>query len=257
MVPLVTVNIRPLSGLVALASLCATLTMLQPFSNEEVHAYERARRHNAREEMPRMQGKPKDGPIKSPTLSWSEPPAYQPTALSTLPLTTTNDGATHAPSDQVQRASERVSYDLARQLQAQEDAALQEHQRVVREAAGVKLFDCTFCLEKYREHYSASVKGCGHVFCKYCMKEHVQLQVRQSKWPVQCPMCVADEKRTEQHGSEHEPAPPLNYVAALLTIMLLVITRDLVGTLEIDEAVLIQWMKLETDKVSVAVGCPR
>jgi len=39
--------------------------------------------------------------------------------------------------------------------------------------------------------------------------------------------------------------------------MLLVITRDLVETLGIDEVVLVKWVKLEMEKVCVAVECPR
>ncbi len=36
-----------------------------------------------------------------------------------------------------------------------------------------------------------------------------------------------------------------------------VITRDLVETLGIDEAVLVKWVKMELEKVSVAVECPK
>ena len=38
---------------------------------------------------------------------------------------------------------------------------------------------------------------------------------------------------------------------------MLVVTRDLVETLGIDEAVLVRWVKLEMDSVSIAVECPR
>jgi len=35
-----------------------------------------------------------------------------------------------------------------------------------------------------------------------------------------------------------------------------VVTRDLVETLGIDEALLAKWVRMEMDKVSVAVECP-
>jgi sRNA-binding carbon storage regulator CsrA len=36
-----------------------------------------------------------------------------------------------------------------------------------------------------------------------------------------------------------------------------VINRDLVETLGINEAVMVKWVRLEMEKVSVAVECPR
>ena len=45
-------------------------------------------------------------------------------------------------------------------------------------------------------------------------------------------------------------------VEGLLTIIILVIPRDLVETLGVGEAVMVRWMKLEMDKVSITVECP-
>jgi len=136
---------------------------------------------------------------------------------------------------QAQLDSERASYELARRLQAQEEASLQEHRRLVQEASRVKSFDCVICMENYTVEFSAPIRSCGHALCRTCMKEHVQSQVAQSVWPIRCPTCVADHSRTEAHG---------------------VITRDLVETLGIDEAVMTRWVKLEMDKVSIAIECP-
>jgi len=49
----------------------------------------------------------------------------------------------------------------------------------------------------------------------------------------------------------------LNAVEDLLAIIMLVVTRDLVETLGIDEVVLIRWVKLEMERVSIPVDCPR
>ena len=38
---------------------------------------------------------------------------------------------------------------------------------------------------------------------------------------------------------------------------MLVITRDLVETLGIDEAVMAKWVKLEMERISIAIECPR
>lgn len=104
--------------------------------------------------------------------------------------------------------------------------------------------------------YSAPIASCGHVLCRTCMKEHVQSQVDQSIWPIRCPNCVADHTRTEENGGEHRPAP-LDSAKNLSTVIMSVITRNLVETLGIDEAVLVKWMRLEMEMVSVAVECPR
>jgi len=189
------------------------LTQLQPFSskrasgesekvnpNEEARAYERARQQNAREEMSRLKGKAKNIPTGSTSVR-SEPPAYQPTRPSPPRSTTTTDDAVHARSLQARLDSERASYELARKLQAQEEAAIQEHRRLVQESSRAQ-FDCAICIEKYSVDFSARIASCRHVLCRTCMRQHVQSQVGQAIWPIRCPVCVADHSRTEEHGGE-------------------------------------------------------
>ena len=162
------------------------------------------RRQNTREDMLRLKGKGRDTFTNGSTSTWPEPPAYRPTAPFFSPSTTTDEDAAHARALQAQLDSERASYDLARQLQAQDDDALWEHRQLVQEAARVKVFDCVICMEKLTEDYSAPVRSCGHVLCRTCMKEHVQAQVDQAIWPVLCPICVADNSRKErQYGGKH------------------------------------------------------
>jgi len=241
----------------------------KPFSNERERlnpkegprTYDRMHLQNSREDMSRMKGKAKGIFTESSTTSWSGPPAYQ-RASDFPPLTSTISGdAAHARALQAQVDKERASYDLARQLQAQEDSTLREHRMLVQESARFKAFDCAICMEKYPEDYSAPVRSCGHALCRACMKEHVQSQVDQAIWPIRCPLCVANkdtagQRRTEQQGGEYELTPPLNCIEDSLTFVLLVITRDLVETLGIDEALLAKWVRLEMDLVSVAVECP-
>ena len=256
------------------------LTKLQPFhskrapdesakvnTSEEALAYERARQQNAREEMSRLKGKAKNIPTGSSV--WSKPPAYSPPkpslplsttttngASHTPPSTTTIDDASHARALQAQLDNERASYELARQLQAQEEAVRQEHRRLLEEASRVQLFHCAICMEEQLMDFAVPNASCGHILCRECMKNHVQSQVGQSIWPIRCPMCVADHARTEEHGGEYRPTP-LDSVKGLSTIMMSVINRDVVETLGVDEAVMTKWVKLEMEKVSVAVECPR
>jgi len=161
--------------------------------------------------MSRLKGKAKNILPKGSTPSSSRPPAYLHTTssppTSPPPSNTTKDDATHARALQARLDSERASYELARQLQAQEEATIQEHRRLMQEAARVKTFDCAVCIEQYPEDYSAPIRSCGHVLCRTCMKEHVQSQVGQSIWPIRCPMCVADHSRTGEQGGEFRPVP--------------------------------------------------
>ena len=214
-------------------------------------AYERARQQNAHEVPSRLKGKAKNFSTGSTSFP-SEPPAYTPTMPSS---TATTDDAANARALQAQLDSERASYELARQLQAQEEATLQEHRRLVQEASRVRLFHCYICIEELSMDYAAPITSCGHVICRTCMKEHVQSQVDQSIWPIRCPLCVADHARTKEHGGEYEPASLDS--AEDLPVILSVITRDLIETLGVDEAVLVKWVKLEMEKVSVAVECRR
>ncbi len=171
--------------------------------NEGANASGRRLQQDTREEMPRLKGKEKDSHTESSPPKWWEPSTPQRTGTSGSRSATTDDDAAQARAIQAQLDSERASYDLARRLQAEDDATRMEHQKLVQEAARVKVFDCVICMDKFPEDYSAPVKGCGHVLCRNCMKEHVQSQVDQAVWPVRCPLCVADRSRTGGHGCEY------------------------------------------------------
>ena len=162
--------------------------------------------------MSRLKGKSKDILPKSSTPGSSRSPVYSRTTSSPPPTSpppskTTHYDTTRARALQARLDSERASLELARQLQAQEEATIQEHRRMMQEAARVKTFDCAICMEQYPEDYSAPIRSCGHVLCRTCMREHVQSQVRESIWPIRCPMCVADHSRTGEQGSEFRPVP--------------------------------------------------
>ena len=221
--------------------------------NEEAYTHQRVLQQDIREEISPLKGKTKNSLTESSTARWSQPPAPEATGPSRSHFDTANDDAAKARALQAQLDSERASYDLARQLQAEDDATLREHQLLIQEATRFKSFDCVVCMEKYPEDFSAPVRSCGHVLCRNCMKEHVLAQVDQAVWPVLCPLCVADRSRTQGHGGEYGRVPHLKTYQTIL----LVITRDLVETLGIDEALLAKWVRMEMDKVSVAVECPR
>lgn len=84
----------------------------------------------------------------------------------------------------------------------------------------------------------------------------MQSQVDQAILPVLCPMCVADHSWTAEYGGSMDQSS-LNCVEDLFTFTLLVVSRGLLETLGTDEASLVKCVKLEMDKISVVVVCPR
>ena len=210
--------------IISLMNVLAVLTRLQTANgtrfpkeservrpNEEAYTHQRVFQQDVREEISPMKGKARNGLTENSTARWSQPPAPEATgpSYSRFGNDTANDDAAKARALQAQLDSEWASYDLARQLQAEDEATLREHQLLMQEAARSKSFDCVVCMEKYPEDYSAPVRSCGHVLCRNCMKDHVQAQVDQAVWPVLCPLCVADRSRTQGHGGEYGRVPRL------------------------------------------------
>ncbi|KAF9525382.1 hypothetical protein CPB83DRAFT_859743 [Crepidotus variabilis] len=56
-------------------------------------------------------------------------------------------------------------------------------------------FDCRICLETLPEDHIAKVEGCNHAFCRECLRAHVSSTVKSRRYPIPCPVCVADNKQ--------------------------------------------------------------
>ena len=171
---------------------------------EEAYTRRRVLQQDIRQAMSPLKRKANNGPTESSTARWSQSPAPEATGSSRSRFDATSDDTAKALRAEIE--SIMAPYVAARQL----DATLREHQRPAQEAARFKSFDCVVCMETYLEDYSTPVRSCGHVFCRNCMKEHVQSQVDQAVWPVLCPLCVADRSRTQEHGGEYGRVPRLN-----------------------------------------------
>jgi len=177
--------------------------------NENAYTYSRVLQQDTREEASPLESKARNNPTESSAPRWPGSQGPQPSGPSHSHFDTTYDDAAHARALQAELDSEQASFDLARRLQAENDAMLREHQQLVREEARFKVFDCVICMETFPEGDSAPVRSCRHVLCRTCMKNHVQSQVDQAIWPVRCPVCVADPNRTQGHGGEYGRIPRL------------------------------------------------
>lgn len=58
----------------------------------------------------------------------------------------------------------------------------------------VGMFKCGVCFEKFSEEYVAKVSGCGHRFCRDCIRRYVETELESRKSPIFCPLCIVDGK---------------------------------------------------------------
>jgi hypothetical protein len=83
--------------------------------------------------------------------------------------------------------------EIAVNLQAQFD---QEDRRLANERKLLlqlnQSFECRVCFETLQEDYIAKINGCGHFFCRDCLRRHVKTSVDDRRYPITCPACVAD-----------------------------------------------------------------
>ncbi len=66
-------------------------------------------------------------------------------------------------------------------------------------------FECSVCLEEYSEEYVAVIEGCGHRYCRDCIRGHVSSKLGDRRFPIFCPSCVADNRSQEPVGQCYLP----------------------------------------------------
>lgn len=53
-------------------------------------------------------------------------------------------------------------------------------------------FTCAVCTDELSEEYVARIPGCGHGFCRECLRMYVISKLEEHRFPILCPSCVAD-----------------------------------------------------------------
>ena len=56
----------------------------------------------------------------------------------------------------------------------------------------LSIFTCAVCTDEFSEEYVARVPGCGHGFCRECLRTYAASKLEEHRFPVLCPSCVAD-----------------------------------------------------------------
>ncbi|KAI1789534.1 hypothetical protein LXA43DRAFT_1020714 [Ganoderma leucocontextum] len=89
---------------------------------------------------------------------------------------------------------------LAIQMQRAFD---EENRKLKREIKRLKdiqpgCFDCGVCFERHQDDHLARVMPCGHSYCRPCLREYAVSKIKEHRFPVLCPSCLADKDRSEQ-----------------------------------------------------------
>lgn len=54
-----------------------------------------------------------------------------------------------------------------------------------------RTFRCEVCFDELPEDVVLRVDGCGHGFCRECIRGHVQSKLQEHRFPILCPVCAA------------------------------------------------------------------
>lgn len=73
----------------------------------------------------------------------------------------------------------------------------EEHNNLIQQqstlsSSPVDTFECNICLDKQSQEDVAQVDGCGHLFCRDCLRGYVSSQLGSRVYPIVCPVCSAE-----------------------------------------------------------------
>ncbi|OCH90956.1 hypothetical protein OBBRIDRAFT_887305 [Obba rivulosa] len=93
----------------------------------------------------------------------------------------------------------RRDTEYALKLQCEFDEEATRLRKELRELQGRALaqFECGICLDKYSEEAIATVPGCRHAFCRECLRTFAAKTVEQHRYPIPCPLCMADKRESD------------------------------------------------------------
>ncbi|KAG9307908.1 hypothetical protein JVU11DRAFT_12952 [Chiua virens] len=124
---------------------------------------------------------------------------------------------------------------FALQLQATFDA---EHELLLKQKNDLiqtaqRQYHCGVCLDDFPEDDAVRISACGHEICRDCAQGHVCTKIEEHRFPVLCPVCMADHKN-------NNPGT---------------ITSPIVQLLGVSEKQWETWVEMEMAQFSIAVNC--
>lgn len=95
------------------------------------------------------------------------------------------------------------SMQFALQLQASFDSEneflLKQKHELVQTAQ--RQYHCGVCMDDFPEDDAVHIDACGHEICRDCARGHICSKIEEHRFPVLCPVCMADRKN-QNPGSE-------------------------------------------------------
>lgn len=53
-------------------------------------------------------------------------------------------------------------------------------------------FTCAVCTDEFPEDFIARIPGCGHGFCRECLRTYAASKLEEHRFPILCPSCLVD-----------------------------------------------------------------
>ncbi|KAF9234663.1 hypothetical protein BU15DRAFT_65515 [Melanogaster broomeanus] len=145
----------------------------------------------------------------------------------------TEPSTSRLPAPNIPKIDPDLEY--ARRLQESFNA---EHFQLLTQTDQLRLtaqrqFHCGICLDDIPEDDAVHVESCGHDLCRDCARSHICAKIDEHRFPVLCPICMAD------HGNS-DPGT---------------ITGQLVQLLGVSEEQYETWVEMEMVQFSTLVNC--
>ena len=82
-----------------------------------------------------------------------------------------------------------IALELQRAFDEENQNLMQQMSELSREVQ--RTFKCEVCFDELPEDVVMRVNGCGHGFCRDCIRGHVQSKLQEHRYPILCPVCAA------------------------------------------------------------------
>ena len=159
-----------------------------------------------------LEARLEEGKAKTKRLRASKPPGVKPTdasvVLSRGPHFTQPSRSTGKRRDFDSEDEMDPNMILALQLQAtfdsENDFLLQQKLNLMQTAQ--RQYHCGVCLDDFPEDDVVRIDVCGHEICRDCARGHVSAKIEEHRFPVLCPVCMADHKN-QNPASESRDCP--------------------------------------------------
>jgi len=115
------------------------------------------------------------------------------------------------------------------------------------------IFTCAVCTDEFSEEDVARVPGCGHGFCRECLRTYAISKLEEHRFPILCPSCVADDTGKEPGSKSYI----LRCRRGVVNHLFEVINSSLVIDVGISEHYFQIFEELEMSSFSILLHCKK